>query len=308
MNIENRDLLATCWTWAGNAAPARGTERSPIPMAERLDAVASAGWEGVGIVYADLAEIASTTGLPTLRSMLDDHGIKHVELEFITNWWTTGEQRRESDAMRDDLFEAAAVLGATTLKAAACLQAFGETSVDRERFASAFDELATRAGSHGLRVAIEPMPMSNLPSIIDGVAFIKDVGNPHGGLCIDTWHVHRSGTDYRKLAEIVPVEHVFVVELTDADAEVVGPLWEDAVDRRRIPGLGSIDVAQFVAEMHRAGWRGHWGVEIISEEHRHWALDVAVNLTREKTLETIASADQLLDRAAGRNAGVPQHI
>lgn len=308
MNIENRDLLATCWTWAGNAAPARGTERSPIPIAERLDAVASAGWEGVGIVHADLDEISSAIGLPALRTMLDDHGIKHVELEFITNWWTVGDQRREADALRDDLFEAAVVLGATTLKAAACLQAFGETSVDRDRFATAFDELATQAGTHGLRVAIEPMPMSNLPSIADGVAFIEEVGNPHGGLCIDTWHVHRSGTEYRRLADIVPCEHVFVVELTDADAEVVGPLWEDAVDRRRIPGLGSIDVAQFVAEMHRAGWRGHWGVEIISEEHRHRPLHEAVHLTRTKTLETIEAAERLLDRADGRNIDVPQHI
>lgn len=308
MNIENRDLLATCWTWAGNAAPARGTERSPVPMPERLDAVAEAGWEGVGIVHADLAEITSTTGLPALRTMLDDHGIKHVELEFITNWWTTGDQRRESDALRDDLFEAAAVLGVTTLKAAACLQAFGATSVDRDHFAAAFDELATRAGAHGLRVAIEPMPMSNLPSIAEGAAFITEVGNRHGGLCIDTWHVHRSGTDYHRLVDILPRDHVFVVELTDADAEVVGPLWEDAVDRRRIPGLGSIDVAQFVAEMHRAGWRGHWGVEIISEEHRQRPLREAVRLTREKTLETIDAADQLLNRAAERNADVPQHI
>lgn len=36
--ITNRDLLATCWTWAGDAAPARDDEASPIDIRTRLEA------------------------------------------------------------------------------------------------------------------------------------------------------------------------------------------------------------------------------------------------------------------------------
>ena len=61
------------------------------------------------------------------------------------------------------------------------------------------------------------------------------------------------------------MEYVFVVELDDADEQVVGTLWEDTLDHRRLPGEGAFDVPAFIAAVHRAGYRGHWGVEIISE-------------------------------------------
>ena len=291
MSIDNRDLLATCWTWAGDAAPARGNERSPIPMEQRLKAISAAGWEGIGLVHADLAEVQATIGLSVFRSMLAEHGVRHVELEFLSNWWAIGEPRRRADRVRHELFDAAQHLGVTTIKAGAELKAFdAPDQVTYDHFAAAFDALATEAGSHGLRIALEPMPMSNLPSIAAGAAFVTDVGNRYGGLCIDTYHVHRSQTSYSDLVDILPRDHVFVDELTDAHADVVGDLWEDATNHRLIPGEGSIDVAGFVAEMHRFGWRNHWGVEIISDEHRRRPLTEALTLTRKATLDTLEVA------------------
>jgi hypothetical protein len=34
---RDEDLLATCWTTAGDAAPLRGDEQSPIPLQERVE-------------------------------------------------------------------------------------------------------------------------------------------------------------------------------------------------------------------------------------------------------------------------------
>jgi sugar phosphate isomerase/epimerase len=123
--VGNRALLATCWTSAGDAAPDRGGEVSPVDLRTRIETAAEVGWEGFGLLHADLAIARSTLGLPELRRILDGAGIEHVELEFLPWWWTSGERRRISDR-----------------------------SVDPARFHADFDALATRAGVAGTRVAV----------------------------------------------------------------------------------------------------------------------------------------------------------
>ncbi|MEE3850934.1 sugar phosphate isomerase/epimerase family protein [Gordonia sp. LSe1-13] len=292
----NKDILATCWTWAGDAAPARGDETSPVEIGRRIEAVAEAGWQGVGLVHADLTTIGAGIGLPKLKEILDANDITIVELEFITNWWADGEVKRESDRVRDELFEAAAILGARTVKTGAELQSFGATtgSVSLDVFAEKFDVLADVAGSHGVRVALEPMPMSNITTIDAGSDFIRTVGNRHGGLVVDTWHVARGGTDFGRLPEILPMEHVFVVELDDAPAEPVGTLWDDTCDRRQNPGEGQLDTVRFVEEMVRAGWKGHWGVEIIAEAQRRLPVEQAVQRTAAATRDVLSAAEKNL--------------
>lgn len=282
-----REVLATCWTSAGDAAPLRGDERSPIDLRTRIEAAAAAGWEGFGLLHADLQAWLETRSLAELRDVLDSSGIRHVELEFLPFWWKTDARRRTSDVLRGLLLDTAEALGARTIKVGAELE--GEP-VDPHRFREDFDLLATQAAGAGTRVALEPMPMSNLSTIQAGVDFVREVGNPHGGLTIDTWHVARSGLAYADLGRILPIEHVFVVEIDDADAEVVGTLWEDTIDRRRLPGEGALDTAAFVRTLHDLGWRSHWGVEIISDEHRARPLDEALRVARDAALRTFDAA------------------
>ena len=293
--ISNRELLATCWTSAGDAAPDRGDEVSPIDLRTRIETAAEVGWEGFGLLHADLAIARDTIGLQELRRIFDGSGIGHVELEVLPWWWTTDERRRISDQRRAMLLEAAEVLGARTVKVAA---EGGGQPVDPARFHDDFDRLATEAGDAGTRVALEFMPMNNLPTVQAGVDFVTAVGNRYGGLTVDTWHVHRGGTSYADLPRILPVEHLFIVELDDADEQVVGTLWEDTVNARRFPGEGSFDVPAFIAAVHRIGYRGHWGVEIISEQHRKLPLREGLTRARTTTLQALEAADALVASAA----------
>jgi sugar phosphate isomerase/epimerase len=138
------------------------------------------------------------------------------------------------------------------------------------------------------------MPMNNLPTIQAGVDFVTAVGNPYGGLTVDTWHVHRGGTSYAELERTLPAEYLFIVELDDADEQVVGTLWEDTVNSRRLPGEGVFDVPAFVAAVHRAGYRGHWGVEIISEQYRGLPIREALTRARTATLQALDAAGALV--------------
>ncbi|UOR01334.1 sugar phosphate isomerase/epimerase [Leucobacter allii] len=293
-------LLPTSWTSAGDATPQSPDERSPIPVRTRIEAVAAHGWQGFGLVADDLAEFLRSGTHADLAALLQDHGITHLELEFLGDWWSDGERRRRSDRVRRELLGAAEALGARTVKIA---PAVGGESVDPGRFAEEFDRLASEAGEHGTRVALETLPFSsNAPTLEDGIALVTEVGNPAGGLCVDVWHVHRGGTDYSIIRDRLPAEYLFVVELDDAAAAPVGTLWEDTVHRRLLPGRGAFDVPEFINAIRATGYDGIWGVEMISEHHRSLPLAAALAQTREATLACFAEADRRF-AAGSRVAG-----
>ncbi|MEW1989314.1 hypothetical protein AB0365_09195, partial [Brevibacterium casei] len=89
---------------------------------------------------------------------------------------------------------------------------------------------------------------------------------------------------FAELSESVNADVVFGVELCDADAEVVGTLFEDTRDNRRLIGEGVQDVAGFVETMRAIGFAGPWGVEILSAEHRQRPLREGLELARTTTL------------------------
>lgn len=282
------ELIASCWTTAGDAAPLRGDEISPLDLRTRIEAASRAGWRGFGILHADLAANQDTHGWPTLRSILDDNGIAHVELEFLNDWWTGGDRRRRSDEVRADLLRAAEVLDARHIKIGS---EFGDAPVDPDRFAEAFDQLSTQARDAGTRIALEPTPWSNLPTVNTGADFVRTVGNPHGGLTVDIWHVYRGGTPLEQLADILTGDLVFAVELNDARAAIEGTLFEDTINNRMLCGQGDWDVPGFIRAMRQSGFDGPWGVEIISHQHRARPLHEAVEVAYRTALSAFTTAD-----------------
>jgi sugar phosphate isomerase/epimerase len=282
------ELLAAAWTTAGDAAPLRGDEVSPFALRDRVAAAAAAGWKGFGIGHADLAAAGSEDAWSALRDVIDDHRISHVELEFLADWWTDGERRAQSDAVRSDLLRAAELIRPRHVKVGAN---FDGAAVDPDRFANEFDRLCRQAADVGTRIALEPMPFTNLPTVRSGAEFVRSVGNPAGGLCVDIWHIYRAGDDPADLPSYLTPEIVFAVELDDADDDVVGTLFEDTINNRRLCGRGVWDIPKFIRALWSVGFDGPWGVEIISHEHRARPLDEAVRMAYETTVEAFAAAD-----------------
>ena len=110
------EFVAACWTSAGDVMPLRGPDTSPLDVRTRIEAVARAGYTGFGLTHADLLVARETVGLPTVAQLLRDHGLTTVQLERVVDWWTTGERKERSDALRQDLFDACAVLGVDNIK------------------------------------------------------------------------------------------------------------------------------------------------------------------------------------------------
>lgn len=272
------ELLATCWTHAGDAVPVTGRHLSPLDLRARAEAVAAAGFTGIGFTIDDLDAAKPAYDLPQVRRICDDLGLVHLEVELLQDWWTTGGRRRESDQTRRSLLTAAEVLGARQIKIGPDVEVVDGAVpplADFAHWATELHQLAGQAAEVGTRVALEPLPFSNITDFRLAAELVAAADHPAAGLVVDIWHLERGPSTLSDLAEI-PGDKVFVVELNDAPAPQSADLFRDTIDHRVLCGSGTFDVIGFVETLQQIGFPGPWGVEIISEAHRRQPLDEAL--------------------------------
>nr|WP_301287344.1 sugar phosphate isomerase/epimerase [Sphingobium sp. OAS761] len=265
-------MIATCWTTAGNVRPDRPDNLGRFPLEQRIEAAARAGYTGSGFWLGDLlAWREGGKDYAVLRRHLRDAGQSLVELEFLSDWYATGERRARSDAARAALFEAADALGARHIKV---MPPFLPGDPQGPALADAFAALCEEAGGHGLKIGLEMLPFSTMPNLASALAMVAAADTPNGGLLIDIWHVVRSGSAVNEVAN-VPAQFIISVELCDAMTVMRGSITEDTMCHRRLCGEGEFDVPGFIAALGRAGYDGPYGVEILSDEFRTLPLDDA---------------------------------
>ncbi|GAA3949970.1 sugar phosphate isomerase/epimerase family protein [Gordonia caeni] len=281
------ELFATCWTSAGDVAPLMASEVSPVPVDDRIAAVASTGWAGMGFVQDDLKLLREQIGFDALRTKIADAGLKYTEVEILGDWWETGPRREASDAMRELLFDAAVALDAAHIKIGT---AFGDSLDSIDPLVAPLRDLADAAADRGVRVAIEAMPFSMVSTIPMAADLVHAVDRPNCGVLVDSWHVFRAGTPLADLRESLSREIIFGVELDDAAAEVSGTMFEDTRDRRLPCGEGAFDLVGLIQTLHGLGWTGPWGVELISNEHRAKDVVTALRDAHDSALAVISEA------------------
>jgi sugar phosphate isomerase/epimerase len=305
----NEELLASYWTHAGNAAPLMGDETSPVPLARRIEIAGRTGWSGMGLVLADLNKAVQDAGSHgALAQHFQANGIKHLELEFLEKWWE-GEANESAWAERMAFFRAANALGVKIIKVSSNLSG---TDVPFDTYVAELRRMSDQAAEIGCRLAMEFMPFAFFSDARKAAKLIEAADHEAVGLCVDIWHVFRSGMGYDELIECVPHDKMFVVELDDAVRQIQGTLFEDSSNERRYPGDGDFDVAAFVRAITSTGYHGHWGVEIISQEHRSVPIEVGLRRAYDKTVAAVRAAacppvglEHVAPREAGDGAARP---
>jgi sugar phosphate isomerase/epimerase len=230
------ELLATCWTHAGDAVPVTGRHLSPLDLRARAEAVAAAGFTGIGFTINDLEAARATYGLSQVKRICDDLGLVHLEVELLENWWTTGARRGESDRTRVSLLTAAEVLGARQIKIGPDVEVVDGAVpplADVAHWAGELHQLAGQAAEVGTRVALEPLPFSNITDFRLAAELVVAADHPAAGLVLDIWHLERGPSTLADLAEI-PGDKVFAVERPDGDR--VGRSGRPVGDRCCGPG------------------------------------------------------------------------
>ena len=265
---NNIELLASYWTIAGGALPHTDKEYSPFDFKDRVEAIAKAGFKGMGIWHSDLAHTLEHTSLKEMKQTLDDHGLKHIELEFLGDWFLDGEEKKQSDIRKKMLLTAAEALGARHIK----VGDFYKKKTPLPRLMESFAALCGEAEQHGTRIVFELMPFAMIDTLQDAVSMVAGAGAKNGGIAFDLWHIVKLHIPYEEVAR-VPAQYLLSVEINDGTFEAPWSLHEDTINHRRLCGEGEFDVKGFVACLLKAGYQGPWGVEVLSEDLRQKPLE-----------------------------------
>ena len=264
--MSTPEFIASYWTLAGDVVPLGPPEQeaSSHDLSDRIAVAAKAEYAGIGLMRSDLMSIRQRYDFPTIRSMLADHGMKYLELEFLVGWIADGDELAESEVVFGDMLKAAEQLDIRHLKVGPDMNA---TEWPVERMAERFAGLCDRASAAGTSVSLELMPWSNITDLEAAVAVVAGADRDNGGLLLDIWHLARGGVSYAEIANI-PNGLVNYVEINDADNEIRGTLLEDTLNYRKFCGDGDFDVPRFLDALAAYGYNGPFGIEIISEQQR----------------------------------------
>ncbi len=253
------ELIASYWTIAG-VLPGRPVEYSRFDIEDRVRASAEAGFKGLGIWHADLEHILERRTLADLKRIIDDNGLKYVEVEFLTDWFLTGEKKARSDRRREMLMDAAEVLEAKQIK----VGDFNHEVCPFDRLVESFAGLCAQAENHGTSVAFEPMGAAMVNTLADSLRMVSEAGAPNGGIMLDIWHVVDRVMGLEQVRRIPP-RFLMGVELNDARMDGSCILSDDA-NPRTFCGEGDFDLRGFINAISESGYDGPWGVEVIGEK------------------------------------------
>ena len=257
------ELMNLFWTTAG-MFPGDGTI-SRFDFKDRVEAAAKAGFTGIGIWHTDLEHILIHRSLKEMKSILDDNGIKHLELEFLTDWFLEGGRKGESDNLKRRLLEASAALNAKHVK----VGDFYNTPCPMAQIVDAFAALCKEAEDYGATIGFEFMASAMLNNLKDSLAMVESAGAKNGGLIVDVVHVVNIGIPYEDIRRI-PVQYLINVELNDGT--LPGSPGHDASERR-FCGEGDFDLKGFIACVQQMGYTGPWAVEVFSHKLAGWSLE-----------------------------------
>ena len=269
---EQVELVALYWTVSGPVEVHVGREWSLFDWADRCAEARKVGFSGLGIWHADLEHVLQTRSLQEMKRAFDDNGLRHLEVEFLLDWFLDpgDELRRASDRTRALLFEAAGVLGAHHVKVANIFAREASLAQLTDRFG----ELCADAANHtDAKIVYELMPPDVNVHTIDAVLeVVVGAGARNGGVAIDTWHMSKLGIAPDELRRI-PVEYLAWVELSDGQIANMDDPVDEVINHRALPGEGEFDIRGYVEVAHDMGYSEPWGVEVLSQDLRALPFD-----------------------------------
>lgn len=232
------------------------------PIEDRLVAAGAGGFDGVGLYVGDVVALRSA-GMSdsALFDLLTLYGVGLAEIEVARGWGVGSVASVDEESV---IWSLADRFGARSIQA---IGPFAGTLADA---GVAFHGLCSRAADHGMVVALEPLPFTNIPDLATAVEVVERAGHPAGGLCLDIWHHTRAG-DSLDAVRALGADRIMSVQMSDGprrapDADAPGFDYKDDCLRHRVPpGHGDMDAVAFAAAVLAAGTTVPWSVEVCDD-------------------------------------------
>jgi sugar phosphate isomerase/epimerase len=223
-----------------------------------------------------------------MKRILDANGIVNIEVEWLLDWFRTGERRAASDEIRTLLLEAAEVLRARHIKIAD----FGNDCADIAQLTEEFAPLCRQAAERGTNVLFEMLPaqFSRVPSLDQVLEITRGSGAGNGGIMLDNLHLLRSGIGPEQIVQTLETGDLIGVEINDGTLALPLKFEDSVVNKRLLPGDGEFDIAAFLRALWSVGYDGPIGVEVLNEYIRKWDLRTAATEAFAKTRRVVEAA------------------
>jgi sugar phosphate isomerase/epimerase len=288
-------ILGSYWTLAVGADPV-GDSRCPHDFRLRVEIAARAGFTAMGFWHTDLAEQRRRYSFRDMKRILDDNGIRRVEVEWLLDWYCTDRRRVASDETRTLLFEAAEALGAPHIK----VSDLGNDCADLPQMTEEFAALCRQANERGTRILFEMLPpgFTRLPSLDQVLALCRGAGAKNGGIYLDIHHLLRADTPISEIAKKIGPDIPLGVEINDGPLAKPVSIQDAVVNKRLLPGDGEWDIAAFLHAVWTLGYDGPIGVEVLNEYIRKWPLETAATEAFAKATRIVTAAREQWEKSS----------
>jgi sugar phosphate isomerase/epimerase len=253
-----------------------------VGFIERLDAAAGGDYQGIGLRPTHY-KAAQADGFSDadMRAMLADRGLEVTEIGFVANWWDGPES---SLAHEQALYRLKDALGGRHL-----MMIGGPMKDPVDLIAERFAGVCDRAAEHGLRVALEFLPWTDMDDAGKAWQIAELSGRANGGVALDVWHHNRHGAD-DDLVRAIPAERIVTIQISDGEATPTGTDLEDTFNRRLLPGEGDFDVVALMTLLDSMGVAAPVGIEVLSEDMRSRTAAEVARLGADATRKVLAAA------------------
>jgi 3-dehydroshikimate dehydratase len=259
-------------------------------LAEKLEAIAAAGFDAVEIFEADLL---SFNGTPRdVAKLVEDLGMKILTFQPFRDFEGMPEpQRARTFARAERKFDLVQELGCDQLFV--CSNVSPDSLAGLDRAAADFRELGERAAKRGIRIGFEALGWGrHIHDYRDAWEIVRRTDHPAIGLVLDSFHIFSRRTDLKPIRSI-PGDKIFLVQLSDApwlDMDVMQ--WSRHF--RSFPGQGDFPLADFMDAVSDSGYDGPLSLEAFNDEFR-------AGSPRSVAIDGYRSVIHLLDQLGGQS-------
>ncbi|WP_239257051.1 sugar phosphate isomerase/epimerase family protein [Listeria ilorinensis] len=257
-----------------------GTE---VSFPERVRIAAERGFDGIGLRAENYWD-ALSDGLndEDMLRILDVHGIKVTEVEYITQWGRAEDRTEAQQDKERTVFHMAKLFGVKHVNCGLL------EIIPEDEIVVALRELCERAGD--IIIGLEFMPYSGVPDLATAWRVCEASGCWNAQLICDTWHWARAEQTAADIAP-VPADRIVSIQLCDVREAPYIKLRDESLHDRLAPGEGYGDTVGFAKILRDHGVKPCvMGVEVISDAFVATGLEYAAN-------KVYAATKKVLDEA-----------
>ena len=233
-------------------------------FAEKLEAIAAAGFDGIEIFEQDF--IASDFTPQDVGQMVRDCGLTITLFQPFRDFEGLPEPHRSrAFARAARKFDLMNQLGTDLVLVCSSVHPAAMGGIDR--MAQDFHDLGDLARSHGVRVGFEALCWGrHVNDHRDAWEVVRRADHPQVGLILDSFHTLGRKIDPETIRRI-PGDKIFFVQLADAPAIDMDLLYWSR-HFRNMPGEGDLDVTGFMRAVTATGYSGPLSLEIFNDQFR----------------------------------------